>query len=144
MSRKSKNQHESHTIYNKEFFIFLLLSVALFVLSFIFNDDTTVFIFLLIFAVISLVGIFIVPIKFEFTSKQIRLIWLLSFNKIIFWSNVDTIIENNFFKKFDDIANYQIIYRTTYKGKSINKEVQIPLTKKTKIIVEKYAKYKIL
>lgn len=144
MSRKSKNQHESHTVYNKEFFIFLLLSVALFVLSFIFNDDTTVFIFLLIFAVISLVGIFIVPVKFEFTSKQIRLIWLLSFNKIIFWSNVDTIIENNFFKKFDDIANYQIIYRTTYKGKSINKEVQIPLTKKTKIIVEKYAKYKIL
>ena len=144
MSRKSKNQHESHAVYNKEFFIFLLISIVLFVLSIMFNDDKTIFIFLLAFAIISFLGIFLVPIKFVFTSKQIRLVWLLSFEKIIFWSNVDTIIENNFFKKIDDIANYQIIYRTTYKGKTINKEVQIPLTKKTKTIVEKYAKYKIL
>lgn len=144
MSNKRSNNNEKNTVFNIEVLVFLILSVIFFIVSAIFKEDKTIFIIFIIFGVISFIVIFIIPVKFVFTNKQIRLVWLLSFERVIFWSNIDTIIENNFFSRIDDFANYQIIYRSTYKGKNITKEVQIPLTKKTKTMVEKYAKYKIL
>ena len=145
MSKKNRNKNEAHVVFNMKVLMFLFFSIIAYTISaFMFKEDTTVGIVLLVFGTIMLLVMFITPAKIIFTNKQLRIIWLLPFEKIIFWSNITTIIENNFFSAIDDFSNFQIFYNTNYKGKSIVKEIQIPRNKKTKLFLDKYAKYKIL
>lgn len=144
MSKNYKNKTEEYVVFNKQILLFLFISILTFIAStHTFREDTTISISLLAFGIFLLLLILMIPTKFIFSNKQLRVIWLLPIEKTIFWSNVTTIIENSFFSAIDDLSNFQIIYNSNYKGKSMVKVFKIPRNKKTKFYLNKYAKYKI-
>ena len=43
-----------------------------------------------------------------------------------------------------DLPKYEIVYRENYKGEIVIKNIDLPRNRKTKLLIEKYAKHKLV
>ncbi len=141
-----KKQTEQYKVFNREivlfsslFIVFLMVSISCFL-----TNETDIALFLLAGAILVSLGVFLSPLYFVFSSKSLTVVWLLSFKKTIHWSSVNNIIEKKLVSAVDDLAHYEIMYLYNYKGKQMIRQFDLPRNKKTRKLVEKYAKYKIV
>jgi len=141
-----KKQTEQYKVFNRQIVLFLSLFALLliFSISCFLTNETDIALFLLVGSVLVSLGVFFSPLYFVFSSKSLTAVWLLSFRKTIHWSSINNIIEYKLFSAVDDLAHYEIMYRYNYKGKPMIKQFDLPRNKKTRRLVEKYAKYKIV
>ena len=141
-----KKQTEQYKVFNREIVLFSSMFIVLLTVSIscFLTNETDIALFLLAGAILVSLGVFLSPLYFVFSSKSLTAVWLLSFKKTIHWSSVNNIIENKLFSAVDDSAHYEIMYRYNYKGKPMIRQFDLPRNKKTRRLVEKYAKYKIV
>ena len=141
-----KKQTEQYKVFNREIVLFSSMFIVLLTVSIscFLTNETDIALFLLAGAILVSLGVFLSPLYFVFSSKSLTAVWLLSFKKTIHWSSVNNIIENKLFSAVDDSAHYEIMYLYNYKGKQMIKRFDLPRNKKTRKLVEKYAKYKIV
>ena len=141
-----KKQTEQYKVFNREIVLFSSLFIVLLMVSIscFLTNETDIALFLLAGAILVSLGVFLSPLYFVFSSKSLTAVWLLSFKKTIHWSSVNNIIENKLFSAVDDSAHYEIMYLYNYKGKQMIRRFDLPRNKKTRKLVEKYAKYKIV
>ena len=141
-----KKQTEQYKVFNRQIFLFLCLCTVLLIFStacFLINQASLA-LFLLAGAVLGSFGVFLSPMYFLFSPKSLTAFWLLPFKKKIHWSEVNNIIECKLFDAVDDLSHYEIMYSYNYKGKQMVRQFDLPLNKKTRAHVEKYAKRKIV
>lgn len=141
-----KKQTEQYKVFNREIVLFSSMFIVLLTVSIscFLTNETDIALFLLAGAILVSLGVFLSPLYFVFSSKSLTAVWLLSFKKTIHWSSVNNIIENKLFSAIDDSAHYEIMYLYNYKGKQMIRRFDLPRNKKTRKLVEKYAKYKIV
>lgn len=141
-----KKQTEQYKVFNREIVLFSSMFIVLLTVSIscFLTNETDIALFLLAGAILVSLGVFLSPLYFVFSSKSLTAVWLLSFKKTIHWSSVNNIIENKLFSAVDDSAHYEIMYLYNYKGKQMIRRFDLPRNKKTRKLVEKYAKYKII
>lgn len=141
-----RKKHEQYKVLNRHVILFFGLFAVLLALSvacFLANE-TDVALFLLASAVLVSLVVFLSPLYFVFSSKSLTAVWLLSFKRTIHWSSVNTIIECKLFSAVDDLAHYEIMYLCRDKGKQAIRQLDLPRNKKTRKLVETYAKHKIV
>ena len=141
-----RKKNEQYKVLNRHFILFVSLVAVLLVLSVACfpANETDVALFLLISAVAVSLGIFLSPIYFVFSSKSLTAVWLLPFKKTIHWNSVNAIIECKLFSAVDDLAHYEIMYLYHDKGKQTIRQLDLPRNKKTRKLIETYAKHKIV
>jgi hypothetical protein len=99
---------------------------------------------LLIASLFVCVGIFTTPVYFVFTKNEIMGKYLVGYKKVISWGSVKNIIEIKWGQAYKALSHYQLIYNYNHNGRMIIKQFDIPKNRKTKAVIEKYAKYKII
>ena len=124
------------------FFLALLLFVY-FSIDFFFSGERELGVVFLLVSLFVLLGLILSPFYFVFTKKEIRVGWLFLPTKEISYSVIKTVIEKKWGETYKDLPKYEVLYLTKYKGRSITKQLDIPRNKKTKRMLEKYAKSKI-
>ena len=146
-----KNKHEQYKIFNREIILILSLFIilSLFSISCFQSNDTEIAVLFFIGAILAFLCAFLFPIYFVFSSKSLTAVWLLPFKKTIHWSSVSIIIEQksieySLFSSAIDLPHYEIMYHYNYKGEETTKELDLPRNRKTKKLIEKYAKSKIV
>ena len=141
-----KRQTEQYKVLNRQAVLFGCLFTVLFILTvtcFLANE-TDVALCLLACAVLVSLGIFLSPLYFVFSSKSLTAVWLLPFKKTVHWSSVHNVIEYTLFSAVDDLAHYEIMYLCRDKGKQTIRQLDLPRSKKTKKLMERYAGHKIV
>lgn len=133
-------------IFNKQILLFLFFFVLLlcFSVSFFKESDTELGTVLLIASLFVCVGIFTTPLYFVFTKNEITGKYLVGYKKVISWGSVKNIIEIKWGQAYKALPHYQLIYNYNHNGRMIIKQFDIPKNRKTKAVIEKYAKYKII
>lgn len=133
-------------IFNKQILLFLFFFVLLlcFSVSFFKESDTELGTVLLIASLLVCVGIFTTPLYFVFTKNEITGKYIFGYKKVISWGSVKNIIEIKWGQAYKALPHYQLIYNYNYNGRMIIKQFDIPRNRKTKAVIEKYAKYKII
>ena len=142
----NKKQTEQYKVFNRQIILFSGLFIVLLIssISCVLINETDIALFLLAGSILVSLGIFLSPLYFVFSSKSLTAVWLVSFKKTIHWSSINNIIEYSLFSDIDNLAHYEIMYRYNYKGKQIIRQFDLPRNKKTRKLVKKYAKYKIV
>jgi len=142
---KSKKTIERTVVFNRRILLFLLAFVMFlwFSISFLKSGDTELGIVLLVGSVLFLLGIFFTPLYIIFTKKEITVIWLFQYKRVIPWNSIKSIIELKWGEVHRDLPKYELIYHLNYKGYIVSKQFDIPRNGKIKKIIEKYAKEKI-
>ncbi len=142
----SKKPIEKTVIFNRRILIFIFAFVIFlcFSINFFNQGDKEIGIALLVISVFISLGIFFTPLYFIFTKNEITIIWLFQYKRIILWSTIKSIIELKWGEVHRDLPKYELIYHLNYKGYIASKQFDIPRNKKTKKVIEKYAKYKIV
>ena len=141
------NKTERYKVFNRHIFIFISLFVTLLILSItcFLTSETNIALLLLIGAVLISLGIFLSPLYFVFSPKTLTVVWLLPFKRSIHWSEISKIIECKLFSTaIDGLSLYEIMYAYSYKGEQTVRQLDLPRNKQTRILVEKYAKRKIV
>ena len=108
------------------------------------SEDVGSGIALLVISIFISLGIFLSPLYFVFTKNEITVNWLFQHKRTILWSSIKSIIELKWGEAHRDLPKYELIYHLNYKGRIVTKYFSIPRNKKTKRVLEKYAKYKIV
>ena len=139
---KHNKRIEKTVIFNRRILIF----IAIFILPLCFfrsvDKEFAFVLFLLSF--LALICIFFTPLYFVFTKKEITVIWIFQYKRTIPWASIKNIIELKWGEVHRDLPKYEIIYHLNYKGYIVSKDFDIPKNKRTKKMMEKYAKYKIV
>ena len=139
---KHNKRIEKTVIFNRRILIF----IAIFILPLCFfrsvDKEFAFVLFLLSF--LALICIFFTPLYFVFTKKEITVIWIFQYKRAIPWASIKSIIELKWGEVHRDLPKYEIIYHLNYKGYIVSKDFDIPKNKRTKKMMEKYAKYKIV
>lgn len=141
-----KKKNEQYKVLNLRVFLFAVLSFVLLTVSFYFfiTNDTEIAIFLLVAAIASALVFFLSPLYFVFSVTKLEVAWILPFKKTIFWSSIINIVEYKLFEAVDNASKYEIMYLISHKGKAVVKQLELPRNKKTRKLIEKYSKKKIL
>ena len=143
---KSKKAIEKTIIFNRRILIFVFVFIILlaFSISLFKSVDKGLGISLFIVSIFISLGIFLSPLYFVFTENEITVIWLFQYKRVIPWSAIKSIIELKWGEVHRDLPKYELIYHLNYKGYIVSKQFDIPRNKRTKKMIEKYAKYKIV
>lgn len=146
MKKKTKELIDRHVVFNRRIVVFVVLTVLLLMLagSFFKTGSTDLGITLLILAPFSFIGVFFSPLYFIFSKKDITVVWLFQYKRIILWSAIKSIIELKWGEVSRDLPKYELIYHLNYKGYIVTKQFDIPKNKETKKMIERYAKHKII
>ena len=141
-----KKTIEKTVIFNRRIllFIFAFVMFLCFSISFFKSGDKEIGIALLVISVLISFGIFFSPLYFVFTKNEITIIWFFQYKRIISWNSIKSIIELKWGEVHRDLPKYELIYHLNYKGYIVSKQFDIPRNKKTKKVIERYAKYKIV
>ena len=141
-----KKPIEKTVIFNRRIllFIFAFVMFLCFSISFFKSGDKEIGIALLVISVLISFGIFFSPLCFVFTKNEITIIWFFQYKRIISWNSIKSIIELKWGEVHRDLPKYELIYHLNYKGYIVSKQFDIPRNKKTKKVIERYAKYKIV
>lgn len=141
-----KKPIEKTVIFNRRILLFVVAFVAFLCLSISFfnSGDKEIGIALLVVSALISLGIFFTPLYFIFTKNEITIIWLFQYKRVIPWSAVKSIIELKWGEVYRDLPKYELIYHLNHKGYIVSKQFDIPRNKKTKKVIERYAKYKII
>ena len=141
-----KKPIEKTVIFNRRIllFIFAFVMFLCFSISFFKSGDKEIGIALLVISVLISLGIFFTPLYFIFTKNEITITWLFQYKRVIPWSTIKSIIELRWGEVHRDLPKYELIYHLNYKGYIVSKQFDIPRNKKTKKVIERYAKYKIV
>ncbi len=133
-------------IFNRRILLFLFSFILLlcFSISFFKDSDTELGMVLLIASLLVCVGIFTFPIYFIFTKNEMTAVWLVGYKKIISYTSIKNIIEIKWGQAYKNLPHYQLIYNYNHNGRIIIKQFDIPRNRKTKKMIEKYVKYKII
>ncbi|MBR3878536.1 MAG: hypothetical protein IKJ24_00295 [Clostridia bacterium] len=135
---------ESHTVTERLFCGFAIIGVA-FLIGFIYcvtSNNTEGALFTGAVSAIAFVGCFVCPIHYFFDEKKITVVFLTR-KQVILYSSIIKVICVGIFESFDNLPKYEIIYSLKYKGRSIVKNTDVPKSKKSKQIIEKYLYKKI-
>ena len=144
--KKIKNSRNAiHKIYNKQFFIFPIVSAVLLFSAIIcaFTDDIDIALFTAILSILIAIGIFVCPIYFLFDSKKITMKCLV-YKKVIHYSSITSIIESKIFQSYDNFPKYEIMYLMKYRGESVIRQFNLPRNREIKKMVDAYLKSKIV
>ena len=143
---KHKRTIEKTVIFNRRIllFIFAFVMFLCFSISFFKSGDKELGIVLLVISVLISLGIFFTPLYFIFTKNEITITWLFQYKRVILWSTIKSIIELKWGEVHRDLPKYELIYHLNHKGYIVSKQFDIPRNKKTKKVIERYAKYKII
>ncbi|MBR3894228.1 MAG: hypothetical protein IKJ35_03665 [Clostridia bacterium] len=146
MAKQKSKRIEKTVIFNRGILLFVIVFIALlwFSISLFKAGDKELGGVLLGVSVFISLGIFFTPLCFVFTKNEITVIWLFQYKRIIPWNAIKSIIELKWGGTYKDLPRYELIYHLNYKGLTISKQFDIPKNKKTKKVIEQYAKYKIV
>jgi len=146
MTKPKNNLIEKTLVFNRQIFIFLAAFVVClsFSIDFFKSGDIEIGVVLLIIALAMSLGVFFSPLYFVFTKEELTAIWLFQHRRVIPWYAVKSIIELKWGEVYKDLPKYELIYHLNYKGHIISKQFDIPRNKRTKQMIEKYAKHKIV
>ena len=139
---KHNKRIEKTVIFNRR----ILILIAFFILPLCFfrSVDKEFAFVLFSLSFLALICIFFTPLYFVFTKKEITVIWIFQYKRTIPWASIKSIIELKWGAVNRDLPKYEIIYQLNYKGYIVSKNFDIPKNKRTKKMMEKYAKYKIV
>jgi hypothetical protein len=139
---KHNKRIEKTVIFNRR--ILILIAIFILPLCFFRSVDKEFAFVLFLLSFFALICIFFTPLYFVFTKKEITVIWIFQYKRTIPWASIKSIIELKWGEVHRDLPKYEIIYHLNYKGYIVPKEFDIPKNKRTKKMMEKYAKYKIV
>ena len=146
MKKHKSKPIEKTIIFNRRilFFVITFIIFLCFSISLLKSEDVELGILLLVVSIFISLGIFLSPLYFVFTKNEITIIWFFQYKRIISWSSIKSIIELKWGEVHRDLPKYELIYHLNYKGYIVSKQFDIPRNKKTKKVIERYAKYKIV
>ena len=138
-------KHIENKIYNKEFWLFSIVSAILLFSAILcaFTDETEIALFAALLSALIAIGIFVCPFCFIFDSKKITVKYLVC-KKVIHYSYITNIIERKLFHSNDNLPKYEIMYLMKYRGESVIRQLDLPRNKKTKKMLQYYLKSKII
>ena len=138
-------KHIENKIYNKQFWLFPIVSAILLFSAILcaFTDDTEIALFTALLSALIAIGIFVCPFSFIFDSKKITVKYLV-YKKVIHYSSITNIIESKLFQSYDNLPKYEIMYLMKYKGESVIRQLNLPRNKKIKKMLQSYLKSKII
>ena len=138
-------KHIENKIYNKQFWLFPIVSAILLFSAILcaFTDGTEIALFTAILSALIAIGILFCPIYFVFDSKKI-IIKCLICKKIIYYSAITNIIESKWFQSYENVPKYEIMYLMKYKGESVIRQFNLPRNREIKKMVDAYLKSKIV
>ena len=139
---KHNKRIEKTVIFNRR--ILILIAIFILPLCFFRSVDKEIAFVLFLLSFLALICIFFTPLYFVFTKKEITVIWIFQYKRTIPWASIKNIIELKWGEVHRDLPKYEIIYHLNYKGYIVSKDFDIPKNKRTKKMMEKYAKYKIV
>ena len=144
--RKPENKkYSAHKFYNKQFFIFPLLSAVLLFSSILcaLTDDGDIALFAGVLSALIAVGIFVIPISFVFDSKKLTVHYWL-WHKTIFYNDITSVVEFKFFESFMNLPKYEIMFAVNYKGQITIKDIELPKNKNIKKMIESHLRGKLV
>lgn len=146
MSQKKQRMQEECRVLDRNFLLFVIFSAVMLSLSlwFFLKRETDMAFFLLVIGVAGLLGVLLMPFYYVFSPQKLTVVWLLPFKKTIPWGAVNGIVEYKLFETVKDLPKYEIIYRQNYKGETVVKTIELPRNRKTKLLIEKYAKHRLV
>ena len=138
-------KHIENKIYNKQFWLFPIVSAVLLFSAILcaFTEDRKIALFTAILSALIAIGIFVCPFCFIFDSKKITVKYLVC-KKVIHYSSITNIIESRLFQSYDIFPKYEIMYLMKYKGESVIRQLDLPRNKKIKKMLQSYLKSKII
>lgn len=146
MTKQSRKPVEKTCVFNRQILIFFaafVISLS-FSIGFFKSGDIEIGVVLLIIALTISLGVFFSPLYFVFTKEDLTAIWLFQHKRVIPWYAVKSIIELKWGEVYKNLPKYELIYHLNYKGHTISKQFDVPRNKRTKQLMEKYAKHKIV
>lgn len=131
-------------VFNRRMLLFLFgfLLFSSLAVHFLISNERDLGIAFSVVSLLVLLGLVLSPLYFVFTKKEIRVVWLLLPTKVISFAVIQTILEKKWGETVKDLPKYEVMYLAKYKGKSIVRQFDIPRNKKTKQMLEQYAKNK--
>ena len=142
---KHNKRIEKTVIFNRR--ILILIAIFILPLCFFRSVDKEFAFVLFLLSFLALICIIFTPLYFVFTKKEITVIWIFQYKRTIPWASIKSIIElkwGEWGEVHRDLPKYELIYHLNYKGYIVSKQFDIPRNKKTKKVIERYAKYKIV
>lgn len=133
-------------VFNYQFLIFVGVCIvcASGAVAFFQANDRELGFLLLGIALFLALGVFVTPLYFCFSKEHCKIVWLLPFVRIIPWNAIYRIIELKWGEVHRDLPKYEIFYHFNYKGCIIDKQFDIPKTKRIQKAISRYAWGKIL
>ena len=146
MKKQKSKPIEKTIIFNRRILLFVITFIIFlcFSISLLKSEDVELGIPLLVVSIFISLGIFLSPLYFVFTKNEITVIWLFQYKRIIPWRSIKSIIELKWGEVYKDLPKYELIYHLNHKGHIISKQFDVPRNKRTKQMIEKYAKHKIV
>ena len=146
MKKQKTSALKKTLVFNRQFLLFLMVFLAClsFSISFFESGEIDIGIGLLIVGLFISIGVFTSPLYFAFSKEELTVVWLFQNKRIIPWYSVKSVIELKWGEVNRDFPKYEIIYHLNYKGHVVSKQFDIPRNRRTKALIEKYVKHKIV
>ena len=137
---------KEYKVFNFHSILYGLLCLILLAISFALfgSKDKELAIAFLVCSLAAAFLFFMTPVSFVFSEKKLVIIWLLPIRKTVFWSSVINIVESRAWSSVDNLSKYDITYLVSRNKDTTVKQLELPRNKKTKMLIEKYSKKRIV